>query len=54
MILKIICGLIILGIIVFIHETGHFLAAVVCGVKVEAFSVGMGPVLLHKKIRGID
>lgn len=54
MILKIIYGLIILGIIVFIHEMGHFLFAVFCGVKVEAFSIGMGPVLLHKKIKGID
>lgn len=54
MILKIIYGLIILGIIVFIHESGHFLAALACSVKVEAFSIGMGPVLLHKNIRGID
>lgn len=54
MILKIIYGLIILGIIVFIHEMGHFLFAVFCGVKVEAFSIGMGPVLLHKKIKNVD
>lgn len=54
MILKIIYGLVILGIIVFIHESGHFLAALACSVKVEAFSIGMGPVLLHRKIRGID
>lgn len=54
MVLKIIYGLIILGIIVFLHEGGHFLAALACGVKVEAFSIGMGPVLLHKKIRNID
>lgn len=54
MILKIIYGLIILGIIVFLHEGGHFLAALACGVKVEAFSIGMGPVLLHKKFKNID
>ncbi len=54
MILKIIYGLIILGIIVFIHEMGHFLFAVLCGVKVEAFSIGMGPVVLHKKIKNVD
>ncbi len=54
MILKIIYGLIILGIIVFIHELGHFIAALVCKVKVEAFSIGMGPVLIHKTFKNID
>jgi len=54
MILKIIYGLLILGIIVFIHEMGHFIAAIKCGVKVDAFSIGMGPVLIHKKIKNID
>ena len=54
MLLKIVYGLIILGVIVFLHEGGHFLAAILCGVKVEAFSIGMGPVLLHKKIKNID
>lgn len=48
--LKIILGILGLGIIVFIHELGHFLMARLCGVDVEAFSIGMGPVLLRKKI----
>lgn len=52
--MKIIYGIIFLGIIVFIHEAGHFIAALICKVKVESFSIGMGPVLLHKKIKGID
>ncbi len=47
-------GLIVLCIIVFMHEMGHFLIARACGVQVESFSVGMGPVLLHKKWRGTD
>ncbi|HZK19888.1 MAG TPA: site-2 protease family protein, partial [Treponemataceae bacterium] len=46
----IIYGLIGLGIIIFIHELGHFVAARLSGVKVETFSIGMGPVLLRKKI----
>lgn len=54
MILKIIYGLFILGTIVFIHELGHFIAAKLSGVKVEAFSIGMGPVLFHKKIADVD
>ncbi len=38
-----------LGLVVFIHELGHFIAARLCGVKVESFSLGWGPVLLKKK-----
>lgn len=32
----------ILSIIVFIHEFGHYLAARLCGVRVETFSIGFG------------
>ncbi len=34
--------LIIISIIVFIHEFGHYLAARLCGVKIEAFAIGFG------------
>jgi regulator of sigma E protease len=37
--------LIILTVVVFVHELGHFLVARWCGVKVEIFSIGMGPEL---------
>lgn len=47
---RIITGLFLLGIVVFIHELGHFIAARFCGVKIETFSLGWGPVLLRKKI----
>ncbi|MCQ2611997.1 MAG: RIP metalloprotease RseP [Treponemataceae bacterium] len=47
-------GIIGLGIIVIVHEFGHFIAAKAFGVKVESFSVGMGPVLLHKTFKGTD
>lgn len=33
---------VIIGIIVIIHEGGHFLVARLCGVKVEVFSIGFG------------
>ena len=35
--------LFVLGIVVFIHELGHFLVARWCGVSVSAFSMGFGP-----------
>ena len=38
-----------LGILVFVHEFGHFIAAKRAGVYVETFSIGMGPKLLKKK-----
>ena len=52
--MSIIYGLLGLGFIVFIHELGHFIAAKIFGVTVESFSVGMGPILLHKTIKGTD
>ncbi|MBQ7158584.1 MAG: RIP metalloprotease RseP [Treponema sp.] len=47
-------GLIVLCFIVFIHEMGHFWIAKACGVRVESFSVGMGPVLFHKTWHDTD
>lgn len=38
-----------LGILIFIHEAGHFLMAKRHGVRVEAFSLGMGPILWRRK-----
>jgi regulator of sigma E protease len=37
--------LLILTVVVFVHELGHFLVARACGVKVETFSIGFGPEL---------
>lgn len=34
--------LIVLSVLVFVHELGHYLAARACGVKVETFSIGFG------------
>lgn len=39
------------GILIFVHELGHFLAARACGVKVLEFAMGMGPTLLKKQGR---
>jgi regulator of sigma E protease len=32
-----------IGLVIFVHELGHFLAARACGVRVEVFSLGFGP-----------
>ena len=45
-ILTIVALLIVLGVVVFIHELGHFLAARWAGVRVDTFSIGFGPALL--------
>jgi len=51
---KIIIGLIGLGIVVFIHELGHFLAARFVGIDVEAFSIGWGNPIIKKKIGNVE
>lgn len=44
----IIC-IILFGFLIAIHEFGHFIVAKACKVKVNEFSIGMGPLLLHKQ-----
>ena len=48
--LKYILAIIIFGIIIFIHEFGHFFTAKLCNVKVNKFAIGMGPRILKKQI----
>jgi regulator of sigma E protease len=43
-----------LGILVLVHEFGHFLAAKLCGVRVEQFSIGFPPRLFGIKIGDTD
>ena len=45
-ILAIVALLIVLGVVVFIHELGHFLAARWAGVRVDTFSIGFGPAIV--------
>ncbi len=44
----------VIGLIVFVHELGHFLAARSVGVRVEKFSIGFGPKLFKKEIAGTE
>jgi len=41
---------IVLGVLIFVHEFGHFLLAKLMGVGVEKFSLGFGPRIVGKKI----
>jgi regulator of sigma E protease len=45
MLTTIVATLVVLGVIIFVHELGHFTAAKLSGVKVETFSLGFGPKL---------
>jgi regulator of sigma E protease len=42
--------IIVLGVLIFFHEFGHFLIARLFGVGVEKFSLGFGPRLIGKKV----
>ncbi len=44
----------VLGLLIIIHELGHFLAAKLSGIRVERFSVGFPPRLIGKKIGDTD
>ncbi|MBR5572037.1 MAG: site-2 protease family protein [Oscillospiraceae bacterium] len=48
-IIYILVALLIFGVLVAVHELGHFLAAKSCGVKVNEFSIGMGPKLWQRE-----
>lgn len=47
--LTVVAGIIMLGILVFVHELGHFCIAKVAGVKVLKFSLGFGPRIVSKQ-----
>ncbi len=48
-IVYILVAILVFGIIIMIHECGHFAAAKACGVRVNEFSIGMGPKILRKR-----
>lgn len=45
----ILAAIFIFGFLIAIHELGHFLAARLCGVRVNEFSIGMGPCIWHRE-----
>src|SRR3990172_7536980 len=45
----IIYAAVLLGVLIFVHEVGHFLLAKLMGVKVLKFSLGFGPKIIGRK-----
>ena len=44
-------AILIFGVLITVHETGHFAAARLCGVKVVEFAIGMGPKIFRREGR---
>ncbi|MDO4833675.1 MAG: RIP metalloprotease RseP [Bacillota bacterium] len=47
--MTVIYAILIFCLLIFVHELGHFIVAKVCGVKVNEFSLGMGPAIFKKQ-----
>ncbi len=51
--MNVLASLTVLGLLIFFHEAGHFLAATSQGIRVTGFSIGFGPALIKKSISGV-
>ncbi len=51
--MNVLASLIVLGLLIFFHEAGHFLAARVQGIRVNGFSIGFGPAIFQKEVSGV-
>ena len=51
-IITLLAAVFVFSAVIAIHEFGHFVVAKLCGVQVNEFSIGMGPVLLKKMHHG--
>ena len=51
---RVVLVMLLVGLVIFVHELGHFLAARRLGLVVDVFSLGFGPALWKRKIDGIE
>ena len=51
--MNVLTSITVLGFLIFFHEMGHFLAAILQGIYVDGFSIGFGPSIIKKKVRDI-
>ncbi len=49
----IIALVLLFGFTIFVHELGHFLVALWCGLQIDTFSIGFGPAIVKKTVRGV-
>ena len=45
----VLAAILIFGVLIALHELGHFLAAKACGVRVNEYAIGMGPAIFKKQ-----
>lgn len=48
--MSIIVSVLVFSLVILVHELGHFITAKLSGIKVNEFSIGMGPQLLSKTV----
>jgi len=51
--MNVLTSITVLGFLIFFHEMGHFLAAILQGIYVDGFSIGFGPSIIQKRYKGI-
>ena len=47
--LAILAPILVFGLVIFVHELGHFIAAKALGVYAPRFSIGFGPALFRRR-----
>ena len=48
--MNVLTSITVLGFLIFFHEMGHFLAAILQGIYVDGFSIGFGPSIIKKNL----
>jgi len=51
--MNVLTSITVLGFLIFFHELGHFLAAILQGIYVDGFSIGFGPSIIQKRYKNI-
>ena len=51
--MNVLTSITVLGFLIFFHEMGHFLSAILQGIYVDGFSIGFGPSIIQKKYKNI-
>jgi len=51
--MNVLTSITVLGFLIFFHEMGHFLAAILQGIYVDGFSIGFGPSIIQRKYKDI-